>query len=371
MKKKVFITVGMIAVIAIGALVWLNQGGKKQEIIKIGVILPLTGNGAIYGNALQKGIELAYSESNVRDKIKIIYEDDAGDAKTGINAFNSLVSRNIKIVIGGPMSHVASALIPIANKEKILLLSPFASDPSLSQADDYFYRVCATDDVDGKVLANFINNDLKLEKVAFFYPSVDYGVGIRDAFLKHASGTPIKIVFNESYQNGAVDFRTQLMKIKQSNPDVLILPAYIKEGIIILKQLNELGCSFFVAGVSSFYEKSMLEASGALKDKIFFTYPLFSMESTNKKTQDFIKNFQEKYKEEPNTFAAHGFDSYYVLANEIDLLLKSGSNVTQDVIKERLAQKHIYDGATGQFYFDANGDVVKDMQIIWLKEIDK
>jgi branched-chain amino acid transport system substrate-binding protein len=193
--------------------------------------------------------------------------------------------------------------------------------------------------------------------------------GIRDAFLKYVANTPLKIVFNESYQNGAVDFRTQLIKIKQSNPEVLLLPAYVKEGIIIMKQLNELDCDFYVAGVSSFYEKNIFEASGALKDKTFFTYPLFSIESTNKKTQEFITKFREEYKEDPNTFAAHGFDSFNVLEHEIRLLLKSGSEITQDKIKENFDQSHVYDGATGQFYFDENGDAVKDMQIIWMKDI--
>jgi branched-chain amino acid transport system substrate-binding protein len=371
MKKAIVLIVGVVVLIGIVAFVYLSKSEKNQQAISIGVILPLTGDGAIYGDAIKKGIELAYSESNMLDKIKLVYDDDAGDTKVGINAFNNMVSRNIKIVIGGPMSHVASGLIPIANKEKILLLSPFASDPSLSQPGDYFYRICATDDVDGMVLAKFINNELKLEKVAVFYPNVDYGVGIRDAFQRSTKNTPIQIVFNESYQNGAVDFRTQLMKIKQSNPDVLLLPAYVKEGVIIMKQLNELDCDFFVASVSSFYEKSILEASGKLKNKTFFTYPLFSMESTNKKTQEFITKYREKYKEDPNTFAAHGFDSFNVLADEMDVLLKSGNKITQDKIKENLTQKHMYDGATGQFYFDENGDAIKDMQIIWLKEIDK
>ncbi len=371
MAKKIFITIGVIAVIAIGIFVYLNKTDNKQEAINIGVILPLTGNGAIYGDALKKGIELAYSESDIKDNIKLIYDDDAGDTKTGINAFNNLISRNVKIIIGGPMSHVASGMIPIANKEKILLLSPKASDPSLSKANDYFYRIWPTDDVDGKILADFINNDLKLKKVAIFYPNVDYGVGIRDAFLKHASSSPINIVFNEAYQNGAVDFRTQLMKIKQSNPDVLILPAYIAEGVIIMKQLNELNCNFFVAGVSSFYETSLFEASGDLKDKTFFTYPLYTMDSENETTQKFIQKFREKYNEDPNAFAAHGFDSFNVLAYEIGLILKSAGQVSQETLKEGLKKSHIYNGATGQFHFDENGDVVKNMQIVWLKDIEK
>ena len=371
MNKKAFTIVVMIAVVVIGVFVVLNRATQDEGIINVGVILPLTGGGAIYGQAMLRGIELAHFESGISDKIRLIVEDDAGDARTGINAFNSLISRNVDIVIGGPMSHVAASMIPIANRERILLVSPMASKPDLSTESDFFFRVCATDDVEGKILANYISNVLGLRRVAFLYPNVDYGVGIMRAFLAESEGTPIEIVFNEGYQIGTVDFRTQILRIRNQNPDILISPAYLQEGLIIFQQLNELNCNFYVAGVNSYFEDSMIEAAGRLRDRVFFTYSMFSTDTENERTNQFIESFRRKFNETPNSFAAHGFDSFYVIEHEIKLLLESRRKINSDSIREGFTQGRTYNGVTGQFYFDESGNVEKDLRIIWMRDINR
>lgn len=370
MTKKNFITIGVFGVIAIGVFFLLNKENIKQKgTIKIGVILPLTGNGAIYGADLKKGIEFAHNESDIKAQIKLFYEDDAADTKTGINAFNSLKARNIDIIIGGVMSNVANGLLPIADKEKMLLLSPKATDPKLSKTDDYFFRIWPTDDVDGKVTSQYITDSLHLKRIAIFYPNVDYGVGIKDVLINDLKTKDVQIVYEEGYLNGVTDFKTQLLKIKNARPDVLFLPAYYKEAVIILKQMNELNCNFYVAGASSFYENDIADAAGKLKDKVFFSYPLYSMNSQNTVTQNFIKEYKLQYNENPNAFVAHGYDSYKVLEQNIKLLIKNKQPVSAEDLKKALNEMDIFHGVTGDFRFDNNGDVIKSLQIIWLKNI--
>jgi len=138
MNKKGLV-IALIAVLVVGLLLWLNKSESKSDKITIGAMMQLTGNGAIYGNDMKKGIDFAYNESDIKDRITIVYEDDAGDTKKGINAFNSFIARNIDIVIGGTTSNVANGILPIANKNKVLILSPKATDPKLSIPDDYFF----------------------------------------------------------------------------------------------------------------------------------------------------------------------------------------------------------------------------------------
>jgi branched-chain amino acid transport system substrate-binding protein len=369
MKSKIFITVGVIAAIAIGVFVYLNSAGKKRDIVKIGVILPMTGNGAIYGADLKKGIELAYNNDTTK-RIELFYEDDAGDAKMGVNAYNNLKFRGINIVIGGVMSNVANALLPLGNKDKILILSPKGTDPNLSKEDDFFFRIWPTDDVDGKVLTQFIIDSLKtIKKIAIFYPNGDYGVGIQKVFVKNIQNSDIEVVYNEGFQNGQTDFRTQLLKIKQQKPDVLFLPAYFREAVIILKQLNELKNDFYIAGVSSFYEKDIVNASGDLKDKTFFTYPLYSVDSKNPITQIFIDNFKQKYGDTPNAFSAYGYDSFEIIRQAVAILDSDKKDVTSENLKNALESIEIAKGVTGDYTFDKSGDAIKDLQIIWLKNI--
>ena len=240
-KKSIIWVVIAIAVFA-GILCWHKcqpSGNNNSETVKIGVLLPLTGAGDIYGKDLKSGIDLAYQESPIKDRIQLVYEDDATDVTKGINAFNSLIFKDIDIVIGGIMSNVASGILPIANRNQVLLFSPKATAVDLSKENDYFFRIWPTDDLDGKYSAAYIVDSLNLKRIAILYDDGTYGVGIRNEFKKYLNGKDVELVFDEGYSSGQTNFRTQISKIKISKPDVLFLPAYYKEAVLILKQLNE------------------------------------------------------------------------------------------------------------------------------------
>ena len=370
MKKKVIIIISLAIIFGVGGyFVWKNNSKQDDKsIIKIGAILPLTGNGAIYGNDLKKGIELAYEESLIKDKIQISYEDDAALPKTGVNALNNLILKKVDIVIGGVMSSVANSLLPIVNKNKVLLLSPKATDPKLSQ-NDYFFRIWPTDIIDGKISASYIMDSLKLKRVAVFYPNGDYGVGISKVFCEIIESKGGEIVYNDGYDGNSSNFRTQLEKIKQCKPDILFLPSYIKELLPILKQLNELNCNFYIAGVSSYYEKDVKTNAGILFNKIFFTYPLYSAESKDPVVVPFVNSFKKKYNNTPNAFSACGYDSFKLLESAIIELQKNKKAISANNLKTYFELMKQYNGVTGILTFDKNGDAIKNMRIIWLKNI--
>lgn len=373
MKKKTIILTVVALLVLVGGICWIsakNGTGMNSEKIKIGVLLPLTGSGDIYGKDLKSGIDLAYNESSIKDKIELIYEDDATDVTKGINAFNNLLFRNIDIVIGGIMSNVASGLLPIANKNHVLLFSPKATAIDLSKENDYFFRIWPTDDMDGKYSASYIVDSLKLKRIAVLYDDGTYGVGINEEFIKSLKDRNVEIVFDEGYSSGQTNFRVQISKIKNCKPDVLFLPSYYKEAVLILKQLNESHCDFYISGVSSFFEMEIKLAAGNLTDKVFFTYPQYSQFSSNVVTDHFNKVYRETYKKRsPNAFSAHGYDSFKVLEQNIISLEKDGKEVNATNMKTSLESMELYHGATGNLRFDKNGDADKGLQIVWLKDI--
>lgn len=372
MKKKTILWISLLAIAAIGIYfvcsVQKENAKQDKEIVKIGVILPLTGNGAIYGNDIKKGIDLAYEQSILKEKIQLSYEDDAAQSNKGINALNKLILEKTDIVIGGVMSSVANSLLPIANKNKVILLSPKATDPNLGM-DDYFFRIWPNDEVDGKVSASYIVDSLRLKRVAVFYPNGDYGVGINRAFCMNIEKKGGTIVYSDGYDATSNDFKTQLDKIKASNPDVLFLPSYIKELLPILKQLNELNCNFYIAGVSSYYENSVKSSSGNLLDKVFFTYPLYSTNSTNPNVVGFVDAFMDKYNSKPNAFSAAGYDCFKLIETTILKMQIRKRDINAENMKKYFDTMQEYDGVTGKLSYDANGDVIKNMRIIWLKNI--
>lgn len=375
MKRRGLLFVAIAVLLGVLALaawkVWQNRVGENDPgKIRIGAILPLTGDGAIYGNDLQRGINLAFQQSPLKDKIELVFEDDAADVTTGINALNNLSFRGIDIVIGGIMSNVANGLLPIVNSKHILLLSPKATDVGLSRENDFFFRIWPTDDVDGKYAATYITDSLHMKRIAILYDNGTYGVGINREFKNNLKDKGVNIVFDEGFTSGQTNFKTQINKIKQLRPDVVFLPAYYKEVILILKQMNELNCDFYIAGVSSFNEQTVKNAAGRLEGKVFFTYPQFSVDNEDSVSAEFVKAFRETNPDrEPNAFSAHGYDAFKVLENCISTLLADGKAVSADNLKSAMEKMDTYHGVTGDLRFDVYGDAEKGLQIIWLKDL--
>lgn len=366
MKKILF------ALLAAAMLIGCQEDAELKT--KIGIILPLSGNGAIYGEDLKRGIDLAYEQSIIKNKVEIIYQDDAADTRMGISALNSLKSQGVSICIGGVMSNVANGLLPIANNNNIFLLSPKATDINLSKNDDMFYRIWPTDDLDGKMSAQYINNNLTYKKIAILYSNTDYGVGIRKLFKDHLSNDSV-IVFDESFNSDISDFKPIISKLKLTNPDIVFLPAYYREVVMALKCMNELNCNFYISGVSSFYDENVKISAGKLLNQTFFTYPTFSVDADSPATKYFVKTYYEKYKTMPNAFSAHGYDSYIVLETIISSILSqkdAAEKINGRTIKEYIENNHnlLISGATGDIHFDKNGDAIRDLQIIWLKDIN-
>ena len=131
----------------------------EEKVVKIGAILPLTGDAAKYGESAKEGIELAIKEINAEGgvkghKIEIIYEDSQGLPTTGVSAFQKLITSNrVPAVIGGLFSSVTLAIAPIANREHVVVLSPTSSAPAITKAGDYIFRNCASDIFEGKIMA--------------------------------------------------------------------------------------------------------------------------------------------------------------------------------------------------------------------------
>lgn len=337
---------------------------KGQEEITIGVILPLTGDGAKYGEEAKNGIELALEELK-EPKIKILYEDDQGTSSGAVSAFNKLTSSaKIPVIIGPMFSSTALAIAPLGEKNKVVILSPSASSPELTKAGDYFFRNWPSDVYEGGEMGRFAYNTLKLRRVAILSVNLDYGVGLTNVFKKVFESAEAKTLTVENYDQGATDFRTQLSKIKSLNPDGLYLPGYYAEIGLILRQARELGIKAqFLSGVG-FDNPKILEIAGSAAEGVIFARPYYDPESQDSRVKRFAERFTRKYKTPPGIYAAHAYDALDILAEAI----KKGG-YSADKIKAALYSIKDFSGVTGDTSFDENGDVAKPIQI--MKVIDR
>ena len=170
MSEKVKWIVGILVVIIV--IIGISSSNTKQVFngpIKIGLILPLTGDAADIGQAQKNAVELALEQ--LKDSnIQLIFEDDRLQTNDAVTAAQKLVNVDkVDAIIGPSWSGAALAVAPIAESSKTLLISPTASTPSLTSAGDYIFRVYPTDDAPVKMLADFALNNLKITKAAILY----------------------------------------------------------------------------------------------------------------------------------------------------------------------------------------------------------
>jgi branched-chain amino acid transport system substrate-binding protein len=331
---------------------------EKKETFKIGVILPLTGDVAVYGKSLQNGMNLAldeYKKHNPdRIKIQIIYEDSKADPKLAVSAFEKLSSIDkCKLVLGGFSSSEVLSMAPIAEKNKIVLISPTASSPAITNAGDYIFRTTPSDNFDGEIMAKFSYNELNLRQVAVLFANNDYGQGISKVFIEKFEKLGGKVLIDKSFESGSKDFKTQLIAINNANPDGLYIIAASEIGNI-LKQKTELALNMKVFTVGLAENPKVIEIAGQGSDSVFYSYPSFQVNSNDSIVKRFVSDYKAKYGNEPDVLGAYGYD----LLN-ITLLAINNNYDNSDKIKDALYSIKDYQGVTGKTSFDRNGDVSK------------
>ena len=368
MKSLTKIAVSCATVIA--GLSMISCGGSGSSTIKVGGVAPLSGGVAVYGVECKNGIDLAIEEINAAGGIngktlEFICEDDEGDPAKSVNAYKKLVTNDgVEYVIGSLTSGCTIALTNLAQNQKILQIAPAATATAVTDAGNYIFRACFIDPFQGRVGGKFAFENLSAKKAAILYDiGNDYSVGLTENFESEFTKLGGSIVSKESYATGDKDFNAQLTKIKAANPDVVYLPDYYGTVALIAKQLRAQGINTPIVGADGW--DGLTENAG---DEVLNGYYSnhYAEDSTSPAVQKFVKAFQKKYNKAPNSFAALGYDSVYMLK---DAMLKAGT--TKDSEKIRAAYESTNgDYVTGHITFDAKRNPVKSAVMIKLVKKD-
>jgi branched-chain amino acid transport system substrate-binding protein len=349
----------MVAMMALSFVFCSCQ--KRQDVVKIGAILPLSGEVAVYGNNIKKGIDLAVDEINRNggvngSKIQIIYEDSKADPKTGVSAMYKLIENKVQVVIDNSISSVALAITPIGDKNKVVVLSTGSTNPKLSGISPFFFRIWNSDDLEGKLSAQFAIDSLGKSQAAIIYVNNDYGNGLSNVFAKEFTNKGGQVLNRESYEQGASDFKTQLAKIKSSNVDIIYIVGYSKENVNIIKQIKELNIDCQLIGTVTMEDETVIAIAGKSADGIIYPYPK-EPDPSNPTVSNFRVNFKQYYGEDIAFLCDVGYDAVYLIANAISL-----KNNTGEGIRDGLKEVRNYEGASGLIEFDDKGDVHKPMR---------
>ena len=369
MKSLTKIAVSCATVIA--GLSMISCGRSGSSTIKVGGVAPLSGGVAVYGVECKNGIDLAIEEINAAGGIngktlEFICEDDEGDPAKSVNAYKKLVTNDgVEYVIGSLTSGCTIALTNLAQNQKILQIAPAATATAVTDAGNYIFRACFIDPFQGRVGGKFAFENLSAKKAAILYDiGNDYSVGLTENFESEFTKLGGSIVSKESYATGDKDFNAQLTKIKAAKPDVVYLPDYYGTVALIAKQLRAQGIDTPIVGADGW--DGLTENAG---DEVLNGYYSnhYAEDSDSPAVQKFVGSFKAKYNKSPNSFAALGYDSVYMLK---DAILKAG---TTDGEKVRAAfETTDGDYVTGHITFDEKRNPVKSAVMIQLvKDGDK
>jgi branched-chain amino acid transport system substrate-binding protein len=351
----------------------LSVGCKKESAqaistpIKVGAILPLTGDAAAYGLSARQGIDLALANylktSPTSPPISIVYEDDRGDAKSGVNAFNKLVDVDgAKVVIGAMASSITLAIAPVAERNHVILISPASSAPEISSAGDFIFRTCYSDEYEGAVLAGYSVKELGLKSFAILRSDNAYGKGLSDQFVKTASDLGATILVSDKFAQGATEFRTQLLKIKTLQPSAVLIIGY-KELSNILIQAKQLGITSQFLSSVMFEDPDVIRLAGEAANGVIYTFPAYNTASTNASVQQFVSAYKNAYGKNPDVYAALSYDA-------ADLVFSAITHVgnSPEKVRDYFYGVKDFQGATGSIAFDKNGDVIKELGIKVLRD---
>lgn len=348
-----------------------SSAKASGDSITIGTVTTNSGTAAAYGEAEVKGFELAVSEINAKGgingkKVKLESMDDKGDATEASNAYNKLAGDNNVLAVAGPtISATTAAVAPLADQSKLVTIAPAATSDSI-ETGNYLFRTCFKDSYQGEVAARFAAENLKVKKVAVLYGTGDpYSSGVGEAFAKAAEKLGLEVVDKESSSSaGDTEYSAQLQKIQASGAELLYAPYYYSvAGPYIIPQARSVGFEGYVMGPDG-YDGLKLTGDKSQYNKTYYTTHYSADDNTNSKVQDFIKSYKSKNNAEPNTFAALGYDTIYMIKQAIE---KAGENATREDVRNAVAGM-TFDGVTGKFTMDKSGSPTKSVTVLEMKD---
>ena len=348
-----------------------SSAKASGDSITIGTVTTNSGTAAAYGEAEVKGFELAVSEINAKGgingkKVKLESMDDKGDATEASNAYNKLAGDNNVLAVAGPtISATTAAVAPLADQSKLVTIAPAATSYSI-ETGNYLFRTCFKDSYQGEVAARFAAENLKVKKVAVLYGTGDpYSSGVGEAFAKAAEKLGLEVVDKESSSSADdTEYSAQLQKIQASGAELLYAPYYYSvAGPYIIPQARSVGFEGYVMGPDG-YDGLKLTGDKSQYNKTYYTTHYSADDNTNTKVQDFIKSYKSKNNAEPNTFAALGYDTIYMIKQAIE---KAGENATREDVRNAVAGM-TFDGVTGKFTMDKSGSPTKSVIVLEMKD---
>jgi len=349
-----------------------SSGSSSDDgSIKIGLHFEMTGDYADYGMGNDRGAILAIKEANGKagqELYKTVSYDNKSDTSEAVILANQLVNDGVIGVLGPATSGLSAATYQILNDAGIPVVSPSATqiDVTLNPSGkvyDYVFRTCFEDSYQGAAMAQYAYDVLGKTNIAIFADSAsDYAKGLTESFTEQFTKLGGKIAATEYYVAGETDFSSVLTTISSKEFDAMYIPGYYQEAGLIIKQARELGIEQPILGPDGFDSETLMNLAGSKSlNEVYYT-TAYTTINASEELEHFINAYRAEYNEEPNMFAALGYDAANLLIQAIE---EAGSSDRAAIQKALLNIE--FNGITGSFSFDDTHTPIKSVLVVTLE----
>ena len=374
MKKRVILT----GVLFLAAFAMLWAGGSKENTIKIGFNIPLTGDSPKVGEGAKYAAELVLKEVNAaggldvkgtKYKLEFIYVDNELKPESAVQAALRLIEQDQVLAVVGPAgSGRANPAAQVNNENRTPMVSPWATNPTVTLNRPYVFRACILDPVQATSAVAFLKTQYgSIKNVAVLYNIEDeYSKGLAEFFQENWLKEPGNTVTAfESFGQKDQDFSAQLTRIVNSGAEMLYLPVYYNHVSLVVPQAKALGWGDKpIFGSDSWGSADLWSLSkGAVKGCFFTTH--YAAAGATGSTKAFIDQYQAAYGYIPDDVAALSYDSTRIVLQAIQNAGLSGDlRKDRDAIRDAIAALQNFPGITGSMTFDENGDPYKPAVVV-------
>ena len=367
MKKKF---AALCTVCAMTAALTACGGSEAPDdaanAFRLGTIGPLTGENAIYGQAVANGAQLAVDEINAKGGIQFALqpEDDVADPETAVNAYHSLLDDGMQLLVGPTTTGSSLEVSSHCFTDRVFMLTPSATSPDVTAGKDNVFQVCFTDPNQGTSSAEYMAQHMPDATIGILYQNDEaYCQGVRDGFAAKAKELGLNVVYENTFtKDTATNFEVQLHGAQAADVDLLFMPIYYQHAAIILNQAKAMGYAptfFGVDGMDGILALPNFDTS--LAEGLMLLTP-FSADGTDEATVNFVTTYREQFENDPNQFAADAYDAVYILKDALEAAGATPDMTSEELCELVMAQmpQLTYDGLTGQgLNWSANGEVSK------------
>jgi branched-chain amino acid transport system substrate-binding protein len=364
-----------------------GEGKDGENVIRIGTILPLTGDAAPLGQLGKEARDMAIEEINANGgieslggaKIELVYGDSQGKPEVGVSEAERLITQeNVVMLNGSYQSGVTLPASAVAQKYKKVWFAPVPSDPSITERDyDYVFRMADTSGMRAASQIQFMKNmeemsGTDLKTAAIVYENTAWGQGVAKEWQKQLPEAGFEIVVDEPYDKSSPDLTPVVTKVKDANPDVVLLVSYVSDATLLANGFKEqkVQPKLFLATSGGYADPEYIRNAGE-NTLGFFDVSAWESDVSRPFSEETNNKFIEKYDHAMNGEAVKAYTGMYVIKD----VLERAASTDSEKIREAFAATDITEGPTQMYtkhiHFDETGTLPDPaLVIIQFKEID-